>query len=178
MIQGILTRENDAQNPVVISIANIKSEQPLSPIYNIIPNYVEILGTVRCLENVSRDFVNKRIEEIVKGVTMTMGGEYEYEYSYGYPALYNNNDMVDFIKNTCDNMLGENSMIELPKGAMGSEDAAYYFEQIPGVYYAINTIVEDEMQYPAHNPKFKVNEDVLYKGCAVLAQASIDFLNK
>jgi amidohydrolase len=178
MIQGILTRENDAQNPVVISIANIKSEQPLSPIYNIIPNYVEILGTVRCLENVSRDFVNKRIEEIVKGVTMTMGGEYEYEYSYGYPALYNNNDMVDFIKNTCNNMLGKDSIIELPKGAMGSEDAAYYFEQIPGVYYAINTIVEGEMQYPPHNSKFKINEDVLYKGCAVLVQGSMDFLNK
>ena len=177
MIQGILTRENDVQNPVVVSISNIKSEQPVTPVYNIIPNYVEILGTVRCLENESRDFINKRLEEIVAGVTKTMGGSYKYNYEYGYPALYNNSNMTDFIVNTCSELYGENSMIVLPKGAMGSEDAAYYFEKISGVYYGLNTAVEGEDVYPLHNPKMKVNESVLEKGCMLLAEGAINFLN-
>ncbi|MBC8632743.1 M20 metallopeptidase family protein [Paeniclostridium hominis] len=177
MMQGMLTRENDAQNPVVVSISNIKSEQPETPVYNIIPNYVEILGTVRCLESESRDFINKRLEEIVDGVTKTMGGSYEYNYEYGYPALYNNNKMTDFILNTCNKLYGQYSMIALPKGAMGSEDAAYYFEKIPGVYYGLNTAVEGEDVYPLHNPKMKVNESVLEKGCMLLAEGAINFLN-
>lgn len=177
MIQGILTRENDVQNPIVISISNIKSEQPATPVYNIIPNYVEILGTARCLENESRDFVNKRLEEIVSGVTKTMGGNYEYEYEYGYPALNNNNDMVDDLLSVCKNIWGENSMILLPKGAMGSEDASYYFEKIPGVYYGLNTIIEGEEVYPLHNPKVKLNEEVFEKGCKLLVEGAINFLN-
>ncbi|MDO7205210.1 hypothetical protein Q5M85_14780 [Paraclostridium bifermentans] len=89
---------------------------------------MEILGTVRCLENESRDFVNKRLEEIVSGVTKTMGGSYEYEYEYGYPTLNNNNDIVDELLSVCKNIWGENAMILLPKGAMGSEDASYYLK--------------------------------------------------
>lgn len=178
MIQGIITRENDAQNPIVISISNIKSEQPSTPVYNIIPNYVEILGTVRCLENISRDFVNKRLEEILDGVTKIMGGSYEYDYEYGYPALYNNDDMTDLLKATGNKMYGDNSVMILPKGVMGSEDAAYYFEKIPGVYYGLNTFIEGENVYPLHNPKMKVNEKVLEKGCLLLAQGAINFLNK
>ncbi|RDY23303.1 amidohydrolase [Romboutsia maritimum] len=178
MIQGILTRENDVQNPIVLSISNIKSEQPKSAVSNIIPNYVEIIGTVRCLENYSRNFIKKRLEEIIKGVTITMNGRYEYKYSFGHPALYNDNEMTDMIINTSNNILGKNSIIENSKGAMGSEDAAYYFEKIPGVYYAINTIYENETIYPLHNSKVHINDEVLYKGCAVIAQGAIDFLNK
>lgn len=177
MIQGILTRENDVQNPIVISIANIKSEQPATPVYNIIPNYVEVLGTVRCLENESRDFVNKRLEEIVDGVTKTMGGSYEYEYEYGYPALYNDNNMTDFLVELCNESFGQNSMIILPKGAMGGEDAAYYFEKVPGVYYGLNAVIEGEEVYPMHHPKVKLNEDVFEKGCKVLVEGAIKFLN-
>lgn len=178
MIQVISTRENDVQNPIVISIANIKSEQPSTPVYNIIPNYVELLGTVRCLENESRDFVNKRLEEIIAGVTKTMGGSYEYEYAYGYPALNNDSDMVDYLLNVCDNAFGKNSMLLVPKGAMGSEDAAYYFEKVPGVYYGLNSVIEGEEVYPLHNPKIKFNEEVLEKGCKVLVEGAINFLNK
>ncbi|WP_250675632.1 M20 family metallopeptidase [Paraclostridium ghonii] len=176
MIQGISTRENDVQNPIVISIANIKSEQPSTPVYNIIPNYVELLGTVRCLENESRDFVNKRLEEIVDGVTKTMGGSYEYEYEYGYPALNNDSDMVDYLLNVCDSVFGKNSMLLLPKGAMGGEDASYYFEKVPGVYYGLNSVIEGEEVYPLHNPKVKLNEAVLEKGCKVLVEGAMNFL--
>lgn len=175
----MLSREFSALDSTCISIVNVKSEQPDRPAYNIIPNYVEIKASVRCLENKSRDYVNKRIEEIVKNTVEGFKGSYEYNYKYGYPALVNSPNMTSIVKNSAKEVLGDSSVINMPRGVMGSEDASYLLEKVPGAYYGVVVgNLKEEGYYPAHHPKMKIDESGLVKGALVLMQSAINYLNK
>ena len=61
-IYQMISREISPLDSVSLSIVNVKSEQPSKVVYNIIPNYVEIIASVRCLDNKMRDYINKRVE--------------------------------------------------------------------------------------------------------------------
>ncbi|NEU04303.1 M20 metallopeptidase family protein [Clostridium senegalense] len=178
-IYSIVSRELSATDSVALSIVNVKSEQPEHAVTNIIPNYVEMMASVRSLDNNLRDYINERIGQIVESNSLSMRTSYEYKYVYGYPALINNNNMVKLVDNTCNELLEKGSVVKLPKPAMGSEDASYYLQEVPGVYFAL--VVGDlgkEGYYPLHNPKMKLDEEVLYKGTAVLAESAINYLNE
>ena len=60
---------------------------------------------------------------------------------------------------------------------MGGEDFAYFLLEVPGTYMYLGTQnVEKGIICPQHNAKFDVDEDVLWKGCAVMAQGVLDYL--
>lgn len=173
------SREISALDSTCISIVNVKSEQPDRVAYNIIPNYVEINASVRCLDNKLRDYVNKRVEEIVKNTVEGFNGSYEYNYKYGYPALVNSPDMASIVKNSAKEVLGENAVINMPKPVMGSEDASYLLEKVPGAYYGVVVgDLKEEGYYPAHHPKMKIDESGLVKGAMVLMQSAVNYLNQ
>lgn len=176
-IYGVISREIGATDSVTISICNVKSEQQEIPAYNIIPNYVEIMGTVRCSKNSNRDFIKERMERIIKNTTEEFNGSYEFEYIKQFPALNNDPKMTEFIINSASEVVGKENIIKLDSGMMGSEDISYFFEKVPGVFWGLNANIEEEKIYCAHHPKFKINENVLYKGSAILAQSAIDYLN-
>lgn len=178
-IYSIVSRELSPTDSVALSISNIKSEQLEQAVTNVIPNYVDVMGAIRCLDDNLRDYINERIGQILDSTSLSMRTSYDYKYVYGYPALVNNNEMVKLVEDTCGEILEEGSSVKLPKPAMGSEDAAYYLKEIPGVYFAL--VVGDlskEGYYPLHNPKMKIDEDVLYRGTSVLAQSAINYLEK
>lgn len=180
-LYSMVSREVSALNSVCLSIVNVKSEQPSggTMVYNIIPNYVEIVASVRCIEKNLREFMEKRIGEVAKATVEGLNGTLEYKYNHGYPALSNDTQMVNLVERTAKSISGEHGAIRMPKPVMGSEDASYYLEQVPGAYYAF--VVGDlnkEGYYPLHNPKMKLDEDGLYKGASILLQTAINYLEE
>src|SRR5699024_11852663 len=75
-IQTIISREIDTVEPAVISITRITGGFN----QNIIPDAVELEGTIRTFNNELRKQIATRIEEIVKGIVLAHGADYEYEY--------------------------------------------------------------------------------------------------
>lgn len=174
-IQYILTREVNQTIPTVISFGSIQGGRNS---YNIIPDIVEIKGTVRNTDNEIRKFVLQRIEEIVAGLTKIMRADFELDFYGGCPAVINDNNMVDMLLKSSRKILGEDHVHILSDYNMGAEDAGFFFEKIPGCYFRLYNpaAFEDGVVYPAHNSKYMMDDSVLYRGAAVMLQAALDYL--
>src|SRR5699024_4920565 len=87
-IQQIVSRWINTFKPTVISVCSFDSRGP----YNIIQNSADLIGTVRCLDEETRDFVESEIERVVQKTCELSNADYEYTYTRGYPVLVNDSD--------------------------------------------------------------------------------------
>lgn len=174
-LQTIRTRELAAARPLVLTIGKIAGGSQ----YNIIPNEVVIEGTIRTLEDEVRQYAVRRIEEISKATAAVYGGTVDYEIIWGAPPVVNDNDMAALAAKSAKAVLGEGNVITSVKAPnMGGEDFAYYLEKVPGAYMFLSSAnAEKGTDYPHHNPKFDVDEDVFWQGSAVFVKIVEDFLN-
>lgn len=175
-IQYILTREIKQTIPTVISFSSIQGGRNSN---NIIPDVVEIKGTVRNTDVETRKFVLKRIEEIVSGLTKIMRADFELNFDGGCSGVVNDADMVDRFIKSSKKIVKEDEIHISEAGSMGAEDAGFFFEKVKGCYFKLYNPVafEDGLIYPLHNSKYIMDESVLYKGVALFLQSAIDYLN-
>lgn len=172
-LQTIVSREVKPTNPAVITIGKLHG----GTAYNIIPDFVELEGTARALDQGERQKIAAHIESIVSGITRGMQGDYEYEYVFGYPPMKNNPHFTKNMIGTINKVVQDKDIIEIVDPTMGGEDFAYFLLQVPGTYmYLGSNNAAKGIVYPQHNAKFDVDEDVLWKGTAVMAQGAIDWL--
>jgi amidohydrolase len=172
-LQTIVSREIKPTHPAVVTIGKVHG----GTAYNIIPDYVEIEGTFRTLDQKEREMIVARIEEIVSGITKAMRGSYEYKITWGAPPVVNNAEFTaDFVE-TAKNIIGAENIIEIVEPTMGGEDMAYYLTEVPGTFFFLGGAnPEKGPVYPHHNSKFIVDEDVFWKGTALLAKGAINWL--
>lgn len=172
-LQTLVSREINATDCAVLTIGKINGGKA----FNIIPDEVKLEGTVRALDNKIREKFEKRLKEIVLDTTKAMRAECEIEYFLGYPVLKNNQEMVKCLQDSASKVIGIEYISKIENPTMGSEDMAYFLEEVPGVYYILSS-VPDGKAYPHHNSKFDLDESVLWKGAAILSQTAVDWLNK
>lgn len=175
-IQYILTREIKQTIPTVISFSSIQGGRNSN---NIIPDVVEIKGTVRNTDVETRKFVLKRIEEIVSGLTKIMRADFELNFDGGCSGVVNDADMVDRFIKSSKKIVEEDEIHIAEECSMGAEDAGFFFEKVKGCYFKLYNPVafEDGIIYPLHNSKYIMDESVLHKGVALFLQSAIDYLN-
>lgn len=174
-IQYILTREIKQTIPTVISFSSIQGGRNSN---NIIPDVVEIKGTVRNTDVETRKFVLKRIEEIVAGLTKIMRADFELNFDGGCSGVVNDDDMVDRFIKSSKKIVKEDEIHIVEDCSMGAEDAGFFFEKVKGCYFKLYNPVafEDGIIYPLHNSKYIMDESVLYKGVALFLQSAMDYL--
>ena len=174
-LQTIISREIKPNEPAVITIGQISGGRS----YNIIPDSVEIVGTARATSQAVREKIASRMEEIVANITKGMRGDYEFTYTYGYPPLVNDAEFTKGFVETAKKVVGEDKIVEIANPTMVSEDMAYFLEEAPGTFFFLGGGNEAKgIVAPHHNSKFNVDEDVLWKGTALLAQGAFDWLAK
>lgn len=173
-LQAINSREFSATCPVVLTIGNIHGGGQ----YNIIPDEVVFEGTIRCLEEPVRQKIARRIGEISAATASAFGGSVEYEMIWGAPPVINDADMAALAAEAAVEVLGEEKVItKVPAPNMGGEDFAYYLEKVPGAFMFLSSSnPEKHTDVPHHNPKFNVDEDVLWEGAAVFVAIVEKFL--
>ena len=170
-LQTLISRELNGTDSAVITIGRINGGK----VYNVIPNEVEFEGSLRCLDkNIRRNF-EKRIKDIISNTARAMRGESEIEYIHGIPLLSNNKKITKSLIESAKKIIGTENIVELKSPTMGSEDMSYFLEKVPGSFYFLSSVPLGKI-YPHHNPKFDINENVLWKGAAILVQTVIDWL--
>jgi len=175
-LQYIVSREIKPSNPAVITISSITAGRET---YNIIPECAEIRGTIRCLNYETRDFIFKRMTEIVEGISKIMRAEGEIQFLDGYPPLINDSKVVDSFIKVAKEMIGDEKVHVVEESIMGGEDAAFFFEKVPGCYFFLNTpYYENGICPPAHNSKFQIDESQLFEGVALFVKAATEMLNE
>ena len=176
-IQYILTREIKQTVPTVISFSSIQGGRNSN---NIIPDVVEIKGTVRNTDVETRKFVLGRIEEIVAGLTKIMRANFELNFDGGCSGVVNDTGMVDMFIKSAKKIVQEDEIHIAEECMMGAEDVGFFFEKVKGCYFKLYNPVafEDGIVYPLHNSKYMMDDSVLYRGVSLFLQATIDYLNE
>jgi len=171
-IQKIPSRWIGPLQPVVVTIGAIHG----GTTFNIIPDEVELKGTVRLLNMHLVDLTEKKIHDIVKQITKLYGGSFDFDFVRGYPVLKNDKKFTLFASKVISELLGEKNAIELEKPLMGGEDFAYYLQKVPGTFLRLGTGNEQKnTTFPWHHSKFNIDEDALPIGVSVFVQCAIDF---
>ncbi|MBQ3437958.1 MAG: amidohydrolase, partial [Fusobacterium sp.] len=173
-LQKIASREINTNIPSILSVCKINGGFS----QNIIPDSVELEGTVRATDPITRKFIAERIEEIVKGITSAARASYEIEYDFKYPPVINDVNFNKIFLNSAEKILEKNNIIEMPNPVMGGEDMAFFLEKAPGTFFFLSNpkIHENGKIFPHHNSKFDLDEAYFYVGTALFVQTALDYL--
>ena len=172
-VQTIVSREIDPNDSVVVTVGLLNSGTGA----NIIPDYAMLEGTVRCYSPVLRKEVPKKIERILKGITLAYNAKYEMEYFF-YPApVINDSEYTKIAQKSAIDLFGKDCLFHLAKRPT-AEDFSAYCNKVKGVLAFVGIRNEEkDCKYPQHHSKFNMDEDALEMGSAIYAKVAIDFLN-
>ncbi len=143
---------------------------------NIIPDQVQMEGTIRILEPSIRDDLLARVERTVTSIAESAGASAEVVISPYAPVTYNDPELTRWIAPTLARMAPEAAVVIPP--ITPSEDFSYFQERIPGVYFFLGVSPPDEpTPAPNHSPFFYVDEGALPIGVRVLSTVTMDYLS-
>jgi amidohydrolase len=174
-LQNIVSRNISPTDSAVISVCTING----GTAFNIIPESVNMSGTIRTLNNDTRNFIFKRIDETVKHITQMNNANYELEIIEAYPPLINDPDMSEFVLQTGYDLLGKANVLTLTEPSMGGEDFSYYLQKKPGAYFWLGGMKPgSDKVYYNHNPKFDPDESAFLIGTAMHINIVLNYLKK
>jgi len=168
-IHGIVSRRIDPVQPAVISIGSVHGGQA----DNVIPDRVEISGTIR---NVDEEVRRKLFEELERalGVARALGGDFELRIEEGVLASLNDPQVASLIRQVALDLLGE-GCLQPPELGMGAEDFGLLASLAQGAMFGLGTKGESELG-EGHSPTFDIDESALPIGAAILAEATRRYL--
>ena len=156
-LQHIVSRNFDPIDPLVLSITQFHA----GTAHNIIPEKVELAGTVRSFKPGLRDEVPVQMEQIIKGLTEAHGASYEFRYEKGYAAVMNDAAVTEKVRTALVETFGEDVVVE-GEQQMGGEDFSAYQQVVPGTFFYVGAgNAEKGIIYPHHHPKFTIDEEAL-----------------
>lgn len=146
--------------------------------YNIIAGECVLDGTVRTLKPETRVMIEDSMRKLLDAICLQSGATADIVYGHGYPALVNHEADAALIRKTAVSLFGEDEVVDVKNPAMPAEDFSFYLKEKEGCFVWLGTAKEGETPWPLHNSRFDVDEDILWRGSALLAQTAIDYLNK
>ena len=166
-LQSIVARNVNPARPAVLSVGVIEAGCR----YNAIAEKALLDCTVRTVDVATRQLMQERIEQVVAGVTQSMGADYRFRYTLGFPAASNTDAQVEQVVVAAEKVMGPQAVNLLETPSLSGEDFAFFLEKVPGAFFWIGSRLDDgRIQYPAHHPGFDINEDVLPLGVALFCQ--------
>ena len=179
-LQTIVSRQVDVTlEPAVVSIGAIKGGVR----DNIIPDAVEMLGTVRTFNEEMRSDIHDRIRKTVELIAQSAGASARVHFDNAYPVTVNDIPLTERMVPTLERVAGKEKVFVGQK-IMGCEDFAYYQQKVPGFFYFIGITprridqsgVDLKHSAPNHSPRFFVDESALLLGVRSLAHLTLDYM--
>ncbi|MDG2475615.1 MAG: amidohydrolase [Flavobacteriaceae bacterium] len=172
--QTIVSRESNlTKEPAVISFGIIEGGNR----FNIIPNEVNLVGTVRSLDYEMRDYIKKRMKELAEGIAESYGGKAIIDIVDGADITYNDPKLMEKMLPSLKNSAGKNNVI-LNNAKTLAEDYAYYLNEVPGFMFELGgyNINEQRKAPPHHTPDFFIDDNSMLLGVKVMTNLALDFL--
>ncbi len=153
-LQTVASRNQDPVKPLVVSVTSFVTS---SKAFNVIPETVELKGTVRTMDAPSRTMAEGRIKVLAEGIAAAFGGKAVVDYQRGYPVMVNHGEQTAFAAEVARAVAG--TCAEAPL-IMGGEDFAYMLEERPGAYILLGN--GDTAM--VHNPRYEFNDAAIPAG--------------
>lgn len=172
-LQRIISREISPTDNGLISVTRIHGGFN----QNIIPDEVEMEGTVRSTDPEVRETIARRIREVAEGIAKAFNATCEVTYDYKYPPVINDRDFTSAFVKSAEKVMDADRIQTIEVPIMGGEDVAFFLEQVPGTFFFLGNPGEiDGKAWPHHHPKFDLDESQLKLGTALFVQTALDYL--
>jgi hippurate hydrolase len=161
-LQTVASRSVDPLESAVVSVCSVKAGDA----FNVIPQTVTMLGTVRTLSPEVRDLCETRIRAITENVCAAFGAKAEVDYNRGYPVTMNDPAKTAFMTEVAKAVAGESAVDTTVAPLMGAEDFSYMLEQRPGAYI----FVGNGDTAGVHHPAYDFNDEAAPYGVSLWAK--------
>ena len=166
-LQTLVSRECDAKEAAVLSITSIHGGVS----DNIIPDAVELMGSLRVAGDALCARLSRRIEAVAKGIAQAMRGDCTVQQELITPAVMNDAAETEWVRGLAEKLFGAARVRVAEAPSMASEDMACYLRERPGTFWFFSTQAE-ACPEGNHSPRFQVDEGCLADGAALLAAAA------
>ena len=174
-LQTVVSREVDlTQEPAVVTIGSIKGGVR----GNIIPDKVEMEGTIRTFDETMRDEIHERVTTLAEAIGRGSRGSCKVCIRKYYPVTVNDPVLTEAMLPTLQRVAGAGQTQLVPK-VMGSEDFSFFQRVSPGLFIFLGVVppgVNPMTAAPNHSPRFFVDERCLVLGVRALANLACDYL--
>jgi len=174
-LQTIPSRQLDVSlAPAVITVGAIHGGVR----NNIIPDDVEMIGTIRSLDEQMRDDIHVRIKRTAEGIAASAGSKAEVTIEPGYPVTYNDPKLTEQMAPTLRRMTND---VIVVNPTLGAEDFSFYQQKVPGLFFWLGTRPKNQTAEQAasnHSPLFFVDESGLGLGIRAMAHVAVDYLRQ
>ncbi len=174
-LQTIVSRQlNIAREPAVISIGSIHGGNR----DNIVPDRVEMLGTLRAFDDAMRDEARRRMRTTAEAIAAASGATAELTFLQpSYSTTVNDAALTDRMLPTMQQVTGGKAVLAPKLGAY--EDFSEYQKQVPGVFFFLgSTDPKRDLKTapPNHSPRFEIDEASLAVGVRAMSALALDYL--
>ena len=170
-LQQIVSRIIPAGIPAVLSFGRIIADGAT----NIIPEKVQISGTLRIMNEEWRDKAKNKIKEIVHNTVKSMGTKADIDIKDGYPVVFNDIEATRNAMSAAQHLWGEENVEEIDI-RMTAEDFGFYSLEYPSLFYRFGVKSDNEETGRVHTPTFRPDEKALKMATGTMAMIAVDFL--
>jgi amidohydrolase len=174
-LQTVISRQTElTKEAAVISIGKIEGGVRS----NIIPEEVEMIGTIRTLDKDMQNIIHDKIRLTATKIAESWGAVAEVTIEKGYPITYNNPELTSKMLPTLNRTAGEENVI-LSKAKTGAEDFSFFANEVPGLFLFVGGMPKGKDPSeagPHHTPDFFIDESGMQLGVKLLCNLTLDYM--
>jgi len=144
--------------------------------HNIIPERVQLEGTIRALDEDMRQLIFKRLETIVQNTAESNGATATLTIHKGYPITYNDPELTAMMAPTLEEVAGKDNAVIID-AITGAEDFSFFQKEIPGLYFFVGGKAPNREAAGHHTPDFYIDESGMKLGVRAMSNLVVDYMN-
>jgi amidohydrolase len=161
--QGLIARENHPLHPAVVSVCTVHGGTAT----NIIPDRVELSGTVRTFEDEQAEHLGARLRELAEGLAAVQGGRATFSWDRYYPVTVNHAEPTARVERAARELFGKDRVTKADLPLLGAEDFSFLAQKVPGCYFFLGTGKPDTPLFGCHSSRFDFNDEALPLGISM-----------
>ena len=174
-LQTLVSRTVDLTlTPAVVTVGMIRGGVR----NNIVPDSVELVGTIRAFDEATRDSLHSRLQRTAEGIARAAGAVAVVTTTRGYPVTINNPVLTERMVPTLRRTLGAENVIPAQQTTT-AEDFSLFQQKVPGMFFCLGVTpkgADPRSVAPNHSPRFFADEAALVPGMRALANLAVDYL--
>ena len=170
-VQNYIARELDPTQVCVATFGKIEAGRAA----NVIPDTARMLGTLRTQSAEVRDRFKERVTAMCEDIARAFGGTATVQFLRGVPNTYNNPELTRELVGYATEIFGD-AVVEMPEPFPGTDDLAVLSQACPTTYFVLGAPVEGATDCGMHHPGVQFDEDVFWRGTALLANNALEYL--
>lgn len=174
-ITGLHTMVSRSLDPTLSGLVTVAHVEA-GTTNNVIPPSAFMEGTIRALDEKTRETLHAGVQRVAHGTAQAHGCTCTAEVIPGYPVTANHQVQAALTLQVAGEILGQESVVEMPRAILGAEDFSYVLQHVPGAMAFLGVCPEDltsATAAPNHSNLMRISESKLANGVALYAAMAL-----